>query len=276
MLRLFSLVVCLAECLMLIQASSAGALRFSDSRDSLGTFFPQQNPRGSVLGTQATLETWVLFTAEDAAFGDLYNEWSLALEDKHLRIGPNRVEGFLFGASPASDLRANVNLPLNRWHHIAYVYNGSQEAVYVNGSREVVRSASGDIRDYPRTFDNPPAFNEGYGGFGSYRRGPLTSSFEGVIDSFRISTVARYSGESFLPGMPGDFQFDGSTSSLFNFNEPTSSSLVSGQGSGAFTGQVGGAFSPDLIDTPVGVPEPVSYLLALSVLALVNIPPSKR
>ncbi|QDV74524.1 LamG domain-containing protein [Botrimarina mediterranea] len=216
----------------------AGAIRFDQATDAVGTWGAQVNPRATVLGNSATLEAWVAFSNVNSAFGEFYSEWALAFEDKHLRLGPSRIEGFLLGASAAGDLVATPSMGLNRWYHVAYVYTGSEESIYVNGTRLASRAASGNIMDYPRPGENPQ-FNEGYAGLGAYRRPSLSPSFEGVVESIRVSSSARYTGDSFVVPHFGDFENDATTVSLMNFEEAPGSEFVTAVGPGGFTGRLG-------------------------------------
>ena len=193
------------------------------------------------------------------AFGDLYNEWSLALEDKHLRIGPNRIEGFLAGPS-SGDLRADVNLTLNEWHHVAYVFDGQKEMIYVNGHQEALRNTgnANSIMNYPRPGEANPRFNQGYTGLGAYRRDSvITDSFQGYVESLRVSSVARYSGMTFTPVF-GDFALDNETVLLFKFDESPGSTLISSFGSHAITGQLGETLNEQGAPRNAGSPELVS------------------
>jgi hypothetical protein len=70
-------------------------------------------------------------------------------------------------------------------------------------------AASGDIND-----------GDGQGFIGSiFRDGTQVNAFIGLIDTFRISDNARYSGASFT-APAGDLSDDANTLLLYNFNKP--------------------------------------------------------
>jgi hypothetical protein len=137
------------------------------------------------------------------------------------------------------------------WYDLAYVYNGSQESVYVDGSLVESRSAGGDI---------------GIGGSAimsigaMFRDGGIAPSFIGDIQSLRISEIARYSGDSYSASM-SDFTNDPSTLLLYNFDQLTPGSttiddLSGNDHTGTFGVGFAGATSPTIV-----VPEPASSSL---------------
>lgn len=76
------------------------------------------------------------------------------------------------------------------WHHLAGVYDGAELRCYLDG--RLVGSKAGAGR---RTTNGLPLFV----GADPDGRGRPTSFFHGRVDEVRISTVARYTGESFEP-----------------------------------------------------------------------------
>ncbi len=96
-------------------------------------------------------------------------------------------------------------LETNRWYHIAGVYDGKEARLYLDGRLIGRKSGTGK-----RKTNTLPLYLGGdvdqYGG--------VTSPFAGVIDSFRLSKTARYSGDEFKPER--DFATDDDTVLLFD------------------------------------------------------------
>lgn len=85
---------------------------------------------------------------------------------------------------------AEPMLETNAWTHLAGVFDGNEVRVYVNGQlvgRTPARGAR-TLRDLPFLIGADVDGN-----------GNPTSSFFGEIDEVRLSTTARYSGDSFQP-----------------------------------------------------------------------------
>lgn len=74
-------------------------------------------------------------------------------------------------------------LPIGQWSHVAMVREGTVISVYTNG-----------VRRYTYTNSQPHHFNV-IGNYGGYTSADY--KFGGLIDEIRVSTVARYSGESY-------------------------------------------------------------------------------
>ncbi len=81
-------------------------------------------------------------------------------------------------------------LEIDRWHHVAGVYDGSEVRLYVDGKKVAAEEGSG------RRKRNAFPFFVGADVDG---RGRPTSTFNGLIDEVRISKNARYEGETFEP-----------------------------------------------------------------------------
>ena len=81
-------------------------------------------------------------------------------------------------------------LEVGRWHHVAGVYDGNEVRLYLDGRLVGSRPASGK-----RTRNDLPFIV----GADVDRGGRPTSHFDGRIDGVRISSVARYDGDSFTP-----------------------------------------------------------------------------
>jgi hypothetical protein len=100
-------------------------------------------------------------------------------------------------------------LTTGQWHHIAGVYDGKQGRLYVDG-RLV---AKGDRAGKRRTNALPLLVGADVTG-----QGTGTSFFDGLIDSVRLSKVARYEGEAFTPAR--SYEADGDTLLLLEMDQP--------------------------------------------------------
>jgi hypothetical protein len=143
------------------------------------------------------------------------------------------------------------NLTTSVWYDLAYVFNGSQENIYVDGNLVGSQSAGGEIGIGT---DNLMAIGA------MFRDGGTAPSFIGDIESLRISDVARYSSDSY-PASMSDFADDPSTLLLYDFDRlsPDSSSIpdLSGNGhDGVFGVGFDGATSPVVV-----VPESSTFTL---------------
>ncbi|MEM7307528.1 MAG: LamG-like jellyroll fold domain-containing protein [Planctomycetota bacterium] len=81
-------------------------------------------------------------------------------------------------------------LERNRWHHLAGVYDGSEVSLYLDGSQVDAVPAVGQ-----RVHNDLPLIVGG----DVDERGDGTSLLVGTIDEVRVSSVARYGVEPFLP-----------------------------------------------------------------------------
>jgi hypothetical protein len=81
-------------------------------------------------------------------------------------------------------------LEVGRWHHVAGVFDGNELRLYVDGARVAAVAARG------RRTPNALPFVVGADVDGS---GAATSPFAGLVDEVRVSSVARYTGASFVP-----------------------------------------------------------------------------
>ncbi len=195
----------------------------------------------TVIGTAATYEARIKFTDAYCNEGRVYIEGKQGAEDKHLVVGPTYIEGHSYRVSPPG-ISVNTILTLDNWHHVAYVYDGSQERIYVDGVRVAFRSVpTVDVSDV-----------DGGTSIGS----APPRAFVGYLDYVRISDTARYSGVIFTPPT-GDLTSDANTQLLYNFNDPPGSVVVLDESPLGRTGSLGtgGATSPTL------VPEPSSLAL---------------
>jgi hypothetical protein len=197
--------------------------------------------------------------------GMVWNEWQQNAEDKHVVLTPARGlrtffypnGGFPSGGSAAAD----------SWHHYACVHDGTEARVYVDGQLVSVRPHGNPY--------NASSSIMHVGGI--FRDGALQSSFIGDLDSLRISSVARYTGNAFVPTI-GDMVADAATVLLYNFNEAPGTTVLVDESSSRFRGVLGtgfsGATSPTLcdvfeigtqpVDQTVGVGNPVTFFVEVN------------
>jgi hypothetical protein len=199
----------------------------------------------TTLGTQATFEAriWVFGTASTY----IYNEHAPSQEDKMLAAGATTAWGFAWPNNPSTVLQATTCYTREQWQHVAYVLDGTEERLYLDGELIATRLASGDIGDSESS--------QSFAAIGAIKRADLAEfrpGFLGVLDSLRISDVAVYEGETFDPPT-GDLAAGPNTVLLFNFNEPTGSAEITDESGRNITGTLGVGFPeatpPELTDT---------------------------
>jgi len=225
----------------------AGYARFNRTTDTISV------AGNSVLSNSATYEARVMFSGFPIPAGTVYYEWRDCYEDKSLSCSQTTINAMAYPLHHPNWLTGYVGLSTNTWYHIAYVYDGSEERLYLNGNEIASRATTGTILNDPDSITAVGCLGHAHDG------GPGTS-FIGLIDTIRISTVARYSGTSFY-APTGDLAADQYTNLLYNFNEPVGSSVVKDLSGNGRDGTLGIGFpeatSPEL------VPEPSSFLALL-------------
>ncbi|MEZ6094843.1 MAG: LamG-like jellyroll fold domain-containing protein [Pirellulaceae bacterium] len=222
------------------------------------------------MGNAATIECVIKFDPSSSGIGMIYNQWRSFQEDKQLKFDPatNQISGYLNIGSPVF---GGGPVGLNEWRHLAYVYDGSEERLYVDGQLVASQSSSGDI---------PDGTSNRRTVIGAIDRSvappdPFVNTFIGEMDSLRISSVARYSGAAFSPHR-GDFSLDSNALLIFNFTETPGSNSVTDLVSGAIgTFGVGfdGATSPLIVSS---VPEPNSAFVLTAIFAGFSIKTQRR
>lgn len=171
----------------------SGSVYFAEKQDGL---IYASRPEFKFGSGDFTFETWVKFTSSDNAqciFSN-YSNWSTG--------------SIYFGKHPGASGRvsfwsANLGVPMlmesesteNEWVHYAVVRSGNTFTMYKNGTSVASTSASGSIGN-----TNTPFF-VGYAG-----DSPTGYGLIGYLDSFKVSKVARYTGdftpEGWIPPPP--------------------------------------------------------------------------
>jgi Pectate lyase superfamily protein/Concanavalin A-like lectin/glucanases superfamily len=125
-------------------------------------------------------------------------------------------------------------------YHIALDYDGSTIRLFVNGSQVASQSASGTINQNPIEDVTLGAEVAGLNGYGPFWR---TSTGGFVIDSVRISKVARYTSNFSRP--TAKFSNDSNTLALLNFdNNPTIFTVAQSQGGSTFLPVINQQYPP--------------------------------
>lgn len=211
----------------------------------------------TVLGTTATYEARLML--QPGGGGSIYIEQGNATEDKRLVLndtGPAAI-GFTLGQNQTTFFTSATVTP-GVFHHVAFVRDGGEERLYLDGSLLGSRGVSGDIDDNDST---APAVGARF----FQDTAIMASSFIGDIDTLRISNVARYSGASFA-APTGDLATDAGTLILYNFSaaDLSGNQLADLSGNG-HTGTLGTGFvgaTPPVITS--AVPEPTEWSLLLA------------
>ncbi len=209
----------------------------------------------SPLSRAATYEARVLMSTLMAGRGFILREWQFVYMDRSLSAGPNVLVAHSAGLSPGGEIRYSQTglLQPGRWHHLAYVYDGSEERLYVDGVRVAQRSAGGMINRRNPNSDAPFAMAIGAAPEGATGR-QLSPGFRGHIDWVRISNVARYT-DDFCP--PASISADGATMLLYQFNDPPTNSHATDSSGRNRHGLLGfgiapGETRPDFVPLPPG------------------------
>jgi hypothetical protein len=185
----------------------------------------------TVLGASATFEARVKLSATSSLEGSIFTEWTDNAEDKMLRTGPNLLLGYGVLYSSGA-IEAYPTVTQDVWHHVAYVFDGAAQRLYLDGQLVKSLATSGSFANGCGT---------GYLG-GNLRPDPTWArGFIGELDTFRISRTTRYVGASFTPPA-GDLASDPDTLLLYNFNEPAGTEIIEDLSGNGHTGTLGVGF----------------------------------
>ena len=162
-------------------------------------------------GTPWTIECWVYFTSRSSTntlfTGYAYNNapyQGIMLRTESSSLAPKLYLGSDYYQTwdITNANLSSVSFTASQWNHVALVYTGTQYVLYINGTPGVTVAISTPIlKDTWKTLwvSDPNGSN----------------AWNGYIDDFRISNIARYSA-AFTP--PGQLNWDLNTFVLNAFN----------------------------------------------------------
>jgi hypothetical protein len=191
------------------------------------------------LGNAVTFEArvWITGTASEGT-GVIFNEWAYGQDDKQFGATATLIGANVFPL-PFADNPSHADTT-GRLHDVVYEYDGAQESLYFDGHLVASQAVSGNIANDPNAISTVGAI---------FRDNIISPSFLGYIDTLRISDIARYSGNSYVP-LAGDLKSDSHTQLLYNFDEPAGSTTIPDLSGHGHTGTLGvgfqGATSPIL------------------------------
>jgi len=110
--------------------------------------------------------------------------------------------------NPSTIITTSVTVNANEWTMLSYERQGNTHRIYKNGTLE-------DTATTANKQDSGP-FSIGENGFGD---------FDGYIDEFRVSDIARYGGSSFTEPTQA-FSFDSDTQFLLHFDGANGSTAI--------------------------------------------------
>lgn len=183
------------------------------------------------IGGSLTIEARVLFCSSlpsSSSTGNILNEQADTEEDKRLTAGTRGAGGWVFRG--VLDFEAvTTRMPEHAWHHVAFVAEGNEERLYVDGLLVSSRTRTGNIGNSTTSNFQVGATVESIGS-------EFRPSFRGIVDTLRVSKAALYSGSSFTPPT-GDLTSQGAATTLrlYNFNDvvgtcPTSTTATDSSG----------------------------------------------
>jgi len=168
-----------------------------------------------------TYEMHVWF--DPGSYGHLISEQRDGYEDKILVLGDERYQvSACYATTDGADVGTLADLQPGRWMHVAYVKNGGERVLYVDGvAARQLPPAIGCYGDSPDSWMSLGMFRYGAG---LSATGPYPS-FQGKLDWIRVSTTARYT-DTFLPPLESDIVSDTQTQLLLRFNEPAGTATL--------------------------------------------------
>lgn len=157
-----------------------------------------------------TIETWI-YPTSSSTVSRIFDFRAGAITDNAVSISLHSLTPRVF-INGAYQIIGTASLDINSWSHLAYVRNGSQGTLYLNGQSV---GTWNDTIDYGTV--KPLTIGSLYDGSSSF--------FEGYLDEIRISkSIARYVN-SFAPPS-AEFLSDNKTVLLLHFNGDDSSDVI--------------------------------------------------
>ena len=193
----------------------------------------------TVIASTMTIEARVAVQPEVSGY--FFEEQMNAQEDKGMAVYATGLGGGAWRGTSYTGFPVNFTWTLCEWTHVAFVVEGNEERIYVDGALIDSRTVSDTIQNSAQSAMSVGAFLPIFGG--------LRYAMRGSIDWLRVSSVARYSGSSATPPS-SEPASDAATLLLYHFNETTGSTTVIDQGPNGWNGTLGvgfaGATSPVL------------------------------
>lgn len=183
----------------------------------------------------ATYEAVVRIHDAAAPDGLLFNEWQGAAEDKQLTMGAHSLWGYAFRVSPPDGpggVVGSLSIADERWHHVAYVYDGAEERTYLDAQLIFARPAAGNVANGDASLMSVGAMA---------RDGGIRQGFSGYVRALRISSVARYVGQQITVPKP-PFASGPGTELNFDFTELSPSGMVRDLSGNGHAGTLGAGF----------------------------------
>jgi hypothetical protein len=181
-----------------------------------------------------------------SALGHIVSEQRDSFEDKSIQLASSG--GYIMSVcngGPTGDLRGTLaGFPAGEWMHFAYVRQGTDVHVYINGVLLETRVPLGCYGDYADSWMSIGMFRYGAG----HSPQGASPSFLGDIDWIRISSTARYTGE-FTPPYECEITADADTQLLLKFNEPAGTPTLIDESPNQFVCNVGVPVAPGVIAT---------------------------
>jgi tRNA A-37 threonylcarbamoyl transferase component Bud32 len=145
-------------------------------------------PRRIDLDEACTIEARLMLTRDGAGDWSVFNQWEHDKEDICLGVSPGGINGCI---TPTCNVDARCRVTLSQWHHVAFVWDGRQARLYLDGNVVGVAAAKGK-----------PGRGDGVPTIGAIWRPPETPrrNFIGNLHWLRVSNNARYRDGPFDPG----------------------------------------------------------------------------
>jgi hypothetical protein len=136
-----------------------------------------------------TVECWVFVTGS-ATYQSVYSQYLGADAGRWMILWDNTASKFTFDIGASTSYASTNTYTANKWHHIAWVRDGSNNlSFYINGVRD---STNASVTTSLST-SNPTIANRGGGG----------TPYTGYISNLRITNTAVYSGTTYtIPTAP--------------------------------------------------------------------------
>ena len=173
-----------------IAVAETPAINHALSVDGAGAMASFPPDRAALPDGSFTIEAWMRADALDG-YRTIAGKTDDAEYILMLRRGRPHFVVHLDGAYVfAGADSANAVAPGDCWHHLAGVFDGQEVRLYIDGRLIARKEAKGKrtLNDLPLLVGAVPS-----------PIGVASFPFDGMIDELRLSTVARYVGESFMP-----------------------------------------------------------------------------